>query len=605
MTAALQEFIDRLDRSGLVPASEVRALLDRLPPERRPDDASSLADQLVHDSKLTRYQAQQLCAGDGNGLVLGNYVIQEEIGTGGMGRVFKALHRRMNRPVALKILSQRALGSPEAVARFHREAQAMARLNHPNIVLAHDADEAHGLHYLVMEYVDGSDLAQQVRQHGPLSVPQAVDCMRQAARGLAYAHSQGLLHRDVKPSNLFLTRQGQVKVLDLGLSRFDDGDGHAPAELTLTGCVMGTVDFVAPEQAENPRTADGRADIYSLGCSLWYVLTGQPLYQRETSMLRLLAHRHDAVPSLRDVRPDVPAALDELFQQMVAKRPEDRFQTMAEVAAALEGLAGSLGTVPVVPQDAEGRLPAPSCGRINGTRQGGHQAGPHTAGPQDETLIDRVATPQPLQAAGRRRLVPLSVLVVGLLVLVVLLKVYPVLRHGRVVRMVRQTGGFVWYEHEFNPAASEDQSPGLDPLAAAWLRPLLGDEYLYTVACVNLRKTAADDAQVAMLRHFPHLQALELSGTGVTDDGLAALRHLDDLEFLYLSDTQITDAGLAHLLKLSALTVLDLSGTRITDAGLAQLAEMPALKRLRVENTAATPEGIAALREALPELHVE
>ena len=267
---------------------------------------------------------------------LGEYDLLEELGGGGMGRVFKAVQRRMNRTVALKLLPQSLVQSPESVERFRREVQALARLSHPNIVAVHDAGAADGTHFYVMDLVDGDDLARLIREHGSMPVEEALDCILQAARGLEYAHAQGIVHRDVKPSNLILDHDGTLKILDLGIARFLPLPEQAGDDLTKTGCVLGTVDYMAPEQAMNTRRADHRADIYSLGCTLYFLLTGQPLFGGDTVMERLVAHREHPVPSLRKACPAAPPWLDGVFRKMVAKKPEDRYQSVTALVSDLE-----------------------------------------------------------------------------------------------------------------------------------------------------------------------------------------------------------------------------------------------------------------------------
>jgi serine/threonine protein kinase len=267
--------------------------------------------------------------------IIGEYALLEELGGGGMGRVFKAVHRKMNRTVAVKLLPESLVRSPDSVERFQREVRALARLSHPNIVAVHDAGTAEGTQFYAMDLVDGEDLARLVKEHGPLPVEQAVDCILQAARGLEYAHAQGIVHRDVKPSNLVLDRDGTVKILDLGIARFQPLPEQAGDDLTKTGCVLGTVDYMAPEQAMNTRRADQRADIYSLGCTLWFLLTGQPLYGGDTVMERLVGHREHPVPSLRKACPAAPPWLDAVFRKMVAKKPEDRYRSMTELISDL------------------------------------------------------------------------------------------------------------------------------------------------------------------------------------------------------------------------------------------------------------------------------
>ena len=289
---------------------------------------------------------------------IGEYTVLGEIGHGGMGSVYRARHRMMDRLVAIKILPAAVVASPEMVERFHREMQAVARLSHPNIVTAYDAGQCDGTHFLAMELIDGVDLSRQVREHGPLAVADAVNYILQAAQGLAYVHAAGMIHRDIKPSNLLLDKGGRIKVIDLGLARFDRGarcgeSGEAVAELTKSGAVFGTVAYMAPEQASGRNRVDQRADVYSLGCTLCFLLTGQPVFPGEGELEQLLAHRERAAPSLAALRGDVPGELDRLFQRMVAKKPEDRCQSMREVIDALQAVTapcqGTGGPAPTTP----------------------------------------------------------------------------------------------------------------------------------------------------------------------------------------------------------------------------------------------------------------
>lgn len=336
MSGQIEKFLNNADASGLLTAEEIIELIESLPPDRRPQDGEQLARELVRQSKLTRYQAEQILAGKTKLLVLGNYTILDKLGQGGMGVVLKAEHRRLKRLVALKVMSPSVVKTTDALRRFLREVEAAAKLRHPNVVATDDANEARGTHFLVMEYVEGSDLSVLVRKNGPMSVEDALMCILQAARGLEYAHAQGVVHRDIKPANLLFDSKKRVKILDMGLARIE-GATDGQSELTSTGAVMGTVDYMAPEQAISTRRADARSDIYSLGVSLWYLLTGKCVYEGDSLMAKLLAHRDAPIPSLHKFNKAIPPAVDHVFRKMIAKQPADRYQSMSEVIRDIEG----------------------------------------------------------------------------------------------------------------------------------------------------------------------------------------------------------------------------------------------------------------------------
>ena len=334
MAVTLDKFVQYLEESGILPKETLKEFL---PPKSEPKDAEDLARELVRRKKLTKFQAEEAYKGKAKSLVLGNYVLMEKIGAGGMGQVFKALHRRMDRMVAVKLLPNAMSKDKDAIARFEREVKAAAKLSHPNIVAAFDADQANGAHFLVMELVEGSDLSALVKKNGPFSQDKAVNYILQAAKGLEAAHAEGIVHRDIKPSNLLLDKKGTVKILDMGLARLKgEGDATTQAELTSTGAVMGTVDYMSPEQAENTKSADARADIYALGCSLYFLLTGKAAYQGDSLMAKLIAHREFPIPALRASCPHAPEPLQAIFSKMVAKKVEDRYQTMTTVIADLD-----------------------------------------------------------------------------------------------------------------------------------------------------------------------------------------------------------------------------------------------------------------------------
>lgn len=334
MPVALENFIQQLEVSGILAGDTIQ---DFIPPKASPRDAEDLARELVRQRKLTQFQAEEVYRGRGKSLNLGNYLLIEKIGAGGMGQVFKARHRVMERLVAVKVLPPAMMKNEAAVARFHREVKAAARISHPNIVTAYDADQANGVHFLVMELVDGSDLSALVKKDGPLPLEKAVNFVLQAARGLDAAHKKGIVHRDIKPANLLLDKDGVVKILDMGLARLSlEGEDTAQADLTSTGTIMGTVDYMAPEQALDTKAADARADVYALGCSLYFLLTGKPTYDGDTLMKKLLAHREHPIPALRTIRPEVSEQIETVFRKLVAKKVEDRYQSMTEVIVDLE-----------------------------------------------------------------------------------------------------------------------------------------------------------------------------------------------------------------------------------------------------------------------------
>ncbi|PQO45995.1 protein kinase domain-containing protein [Blastopirellula marina] len=306
--------------------------------------AHQLAGLLLERDLVTRFQLRSIANGKTRGLKLGRYVILDKIGEGGMGQVFKARHSKMGRIVALKVLPRSAMSKAQGIERFNQEMKVAAKLRHENIVTAYDADDAEGLHFFVMEYVEGRDLNSLVRRDGPLSVGMAADCLLQAALGLEYAHGVGLVHRDVKPANLLLDQQGVVKILDMGIARIQTEDDKTG--LTQNGAVMGTVDYMAPEQAIDAKTVTAQADIYSLGCSLYFVLTGRPPFGGETLMVKLLGHRELPPPSLLRIRSDVPPALESIYQKCMAKSPADRYASISELIADLRRVRPQLSDAP-------------------------------------------------------------------------------------------------------------------------------------------------------------------------------------------------------------------------------------------------------------------
>jgi serine/threonine protein kinase len=328
---------------------------------------------------------------------LGQYQIGEKIGQGGMGAVYRATHTRLKKGVAIKLLPPDRTVDSRAVARFAREMEAVGRLDHANIVRATDAGEADGVHFLVMELLEGVDLARLIRHRGPFPVPDACELIRQAALGLQCAHEHGLVHRDVKPSNLFVSVKGELKVLDLGLALLN-WNGLSSEELTVSGQVMGTADYMAPEQWEASHTVDIRADVYSLGCTLYTLLLGRPPFAGPkfgSALRKMAAHAQVPVPPVAGQRADVPTALEEFLQRMVAKDPDNRPSTPSEVAQALESFSRGADLAALVPQVLVGQgLEAPSAADQQPT--GAWGATP-------TTLPYREGQPTPISPDIRRR----------------------------------------------------------------------------------------------------------------------------------------------------------------------------------------------------------
>ncbi len=288
---------------------------------------------------LTPFQANEIHQGRAARLVLGQYLLLDRLGAGGMGEVFQARHRVLDRPVALKVIRPEFVNHPDAVERFRRECRAAGLLSHPNIVTVHDAHQAGDVHFLAMELLDGKDLGRLLKERALLPPGEACECARQAALGLQHAHEKGMVHRDVKPANLMLTAGGVVKLLDLGLARLREGTaaGRPDSDLTRAGSIMGTPDYISPEQAAGETAAaDGRADVYSLGCTLFHLLTGRPPFTGKSAREIISAHLTQPPPRADEVRPGLHPGLGAVVRRMMEKDPGARYPSAGEVAAALQ-----------------------------------------------------------------------------------------------------------------------------------------------------------------------------------------------------------------------------------------------------------------------------
>jgi len=344
----VETFLDLIQRSGLVEKDRLQAVVAQLEKEsggKLPSAVDDVGERLVAENLITPWQCDRLLEGKWKGYFLGRYKLLGQLGAGGMSTVYLGEHVLMQRRVAIKVLPRQRVSDTSYLARFHREAQAAASLDHPNIVRAYDVDNDGDNHYMVMEFIDGRDLQQTVKRDGRLDYLTAADYIRQAAEGLAHAHANGLIHRDVKPANLLVDQKNVIKVLDLGLAKFTDDD-RASLTVQYDENVLGTADYLAPEQAINSHDVDARADIYSLGCAFYFLLTGHPPFADGTLPQRLMAHQKQQPPSIAKERPDTPPDLIEICAKMMAKRPDDRYSSMDDVAQALQRWIADHGSGP-------------------------------------------------------------------------------------------------------------------------------------------------------------------------------------------------------------------------------------------------------------------
>ena len=560
---------------------------------------------------------------------LGEYELLEKIGEGGMGAVYRARHAKLNRIVALKTLSPARLGDAQAVARFEREMRAIGQLRHPNIVEAHDAREIENAPLLIMEYIEGVTLGELARQLGPLAVPEACELIRQAALGLQCAHQHGLVHRDVKPSNLMLAWAGQVKLLDLGLARFALMD-QPGEEITATGLAMGTADYIAPEQVVDSRHVDIRADIYSLGCTLYRLLAGQAPFgngQRLSAVAKLYAQVHDSVPPLGDIRPDMPPELQGVLDRMLAKNPAHRFDRPADVAAALESFAKA-GEIPSLidrfrqARSAEGRS--------------GKQGDSTQRSDSSDSTESKTEFRDKIRSQSRKpRTVFFSVIVTALVVLVIGVSVGVVLhiRRGQrdtVVHVpdgsqvtVRESGDVEVVLPESDAGSPEEID--WDRRFATWAVRAgarinlwtkdrayeVGHEddlpkepfYVQTVFFWDIE--TIHDADLEIAPRLQKLQGLNLQRVAITDKAMPHIGKSRGLRWLALDDTKVTASGLSHLHSLPKLELLALTGLPVTDAVLGKFPKLEHLKHIALARTEITDDALVEVAERKSLGHVD
>jgi serine/threonine protein kinase len=334
---SVEELVQLIRKSGMIEETKLSAYMQRRQFGRGlSNDVREFADEMITDGVMTYFQAEQFLLGKWRGFTIGKYKLLERVGVGGMGQVFLCEHMFMKKRVAIKVLPPAKAEQPAALGRFYREARAAGSLEHPNIVRTHDIDQDGNLHYIVMDYVDGPNLLDVVKKFGPMDTGRAVSYIRQSAVALDFAFRNKIIHRDIKPGNILIDRKGVARILDLGLARFINDHSDQLTVKYDDKIVLGTADYVAPEQVANSHSVDIRADIYALGATFYFLLAGHPPFPTGTVSQKLLWHRTKEPTPIRTIRPELPDGLAALIGKMMAKDPRARFQTPAQVVAELE-----------------------------------------------------------------------------------------------------------------------------------------------------------------------------------------------------------------------------------------------------------------------------
>ena len=639
----VEEFVEAISSSGVLSDSALSELQQHLPNDGQ-QRAIRLATELVEDGLLTTYQARVILERGDSPLLLDRYVILDSIGAGGMGIVFKALQQSLERVVAVKVLPKHAVDSPDKIQRFQREMRSVAKISHPNVVQAFDAHESNGVYFFVMEYVSGNDLAELVTNQGPLPVRDAIEVLVQIAAGLESAHEHGIIHRDVKPSNVLLRDDGVAKVLDLGLSRTREVTRETTAnELTRDGLAMGTVSYMSPEQAFDAKQATERSDIYSLGCTLYFLLHGRPMFDEPNAVQTIVAHREAPAPQLGDGCDGVPQPLETLFQQMVAKAPDDRPASMAEVQASLaeclhadQGTANESLAVSRTREHVGIEEPVHESIAIDRTRSSWKWG---VAATVAIVILGVFFTDQlPIgldKAASDTRTVATDLLKGDSISLVVetVDEIFEVDFAGELPGGSFQIVGAVYYVdrdinlqrlselpnlksltfvggsgvdarpvaeltglERFSDLESLDlQGVSISGTAASQISRLQGLNSLSIVDC-----EIAADATRRILAELKALRDLVLNELSIGDADVGALAGLKQLEYLDLANTRITSRVLEHLVDLPQLTQLTLTGVEIR-GGLDVLPKLTAVQALHLDATNLRDSDIPAVT-SIPQL---
>lgn len=510
-----------------------------------------------------------------------------------MGVVYQSIHSHLKKQVVLKLLVDKGWENTDQTQRFYREMELVGQLDHPNIVKATDAGEVDDTCFLVMEYLDGHDLKKILNAEGPLSITAGCSITRQVANGLQYIHNHDLIHRDIKPSNLFLTTDGQVKILDLGLAGLRH-TGSSFDDLTDTHCIMGSAYYMAPEQAQSIKTIDQRSDIYSLGCTFYQILTGQVPFKRKTPVETIIAHREESAPHLVEYIPEIPEQLEDLFQSMVEKDPDDRVQTMAEVVNRLDEFLASKSEL--------------SLNEASDTY--------FTESQELKQLCLKTKLIQPVEAQTHyesTQFQPTQRISKRIKTIIITSTI--------LLLSIGATLGFHFFSKSDSPPETAFHSPTLPskPLSkrnfVIWALEL-GCEISIALPdrsdkliTIDLDSVPNQDFQVHritfppglnithellnLLVNFKHLNKLTLFGGTIQDDALDPVKNLTSLEKLDLHKSGLTDKGLTHIRGLINLTNLSLqSNQNITDEGLQFLNQFQKLKSINLAKTNISDKGL-------------
>lgn len=550
------------------------------------ESVETLAATLVEDGLLTKYQADVILNRENGPLLLDRYIILDTLGSGGMGIVFKALHRAMERIVAIKVLPGYAVNSPEKVQRFHREVVSVAKLSHPNVVSAFDAHESDGTYFLVMEYVDGDNLRDCINESGPLGVEDAVGLIDQVAAGLSAAHTENMVHRDVKPTNIMLTTDGTAKLLDLGLARTmqlaKDAD---ESELTEDGLGMGTASYMSPEQALDAKAVDARSDIYSLGCTLYFLIVGRAPFEFNTTVQTIVAHREIPAPLIGEGRDDVPESVESIFQRMVAKAPGDRYES-------IDALRNDLAKCMSVDHQIPTFVPST----------------PHRS-LQSESPRKRSGRPQAIWVIAVCAIV--LAIVASLWALSGRLPKDDFTLHRDVAKWAIASGGYVTIENELGEYQSEETADlpdgdfkvvGLELYAteaAFSVEPALEILGLRTLALYDF-----EEVDIPKIAQLHSLSDITFNACTVADSDLAFLSSMPNLRALSLDNCDVTDAGMSALALALKLDTLTIGGTLVSGKGLRFLGPLSNLRLLDLTELEFAAEDLQHLTPDLQELYL-